>query len=228
MLLRVRREARIDHWSIHQKLSELSSEFCFIKMYHLLISVTKIIRHTFQPCGCPHFVKLCEGGELSVLRHTVPYAWKTLRKDLLRGTRLFYKLIWFPSVLAFCTLDLSELHLPTGSAWLAPPRTPTGARPSEHWHVSQQWQLAVPSCLPSSALQLLWVSFHGRTEDGSLGAHGATPLAHCSWADPRLRGSLCCFCQKRGASKPLAYVQLNTQHSTVCSAVLYHHLHLMG
>ena len=198
MLLRVRREARTDHWSIHQKLSELSSEFCFIKMYHLLISVTKIIRHTFQPCGCPHFVKLCEGGELSVLRHTVPYSWKTLRKDLLRGTRLFYKLIWFPSVLAFCILDLSELHLPTGSAWLAPPPAPTGARPSEHWHVSQQWQLAVPSCLPSSALQWLWVSFHGRAEDGSLGAYGATPLAHCSLADPRLQGSLCYFSVRRG------------------------------
>ena len=52
------------------------------------------------------------------------------------------------------------------------------------------------------------------------------PTAH--WQTPASKAPLLFLCQKRGASKPLAYVQLNTQHSTVCSAVLYHHLHLMG
>lgn len=179
MLLRVRREARIDHCSIHQKLSELSSEFCFIKMYHFLISGTKSIRHTFQPCGCPHFVKLCEGGGVSLLPHTVPCAWKALRKDLLRGTRLFYKLIWFPAVLVFRTLDLSELHLPTGSALLAPSPAPTGARPSEHLHVSQQWQPARPflpalQCLPVTLGFLSWKN--RRLQPGVTWNHSTCPL----------------------------------------------------
>ena len=33
---------------------------------------------------------------------------------------------------------------------------------------------------------------------------------------------------EEGASKPLVGVQLNTQHSTVCSALLHQHLPLVG
>lgn len=191
MLLRVRREARIDHWSIYQKLSELSSEFCFIKMYHFLIWVTKIIRYTFQPCGCPHFVKLCEGGELSVLPHTVPCVWKTLRKDLLHGTRLFYKLIWFPSVLAFCTLDLSELHLPPGSAWLAPPLHQQEPDPLSTYMFpsSDNWP-SLPACppVPSKDCGFPFMEEQKTAAWGHMGplhlptAHGQTPASKAASA----------------------------------------------
>lgn len=140
-------------------------------------------------------------------------------------TRLFYKLIFFPSILAF------HIHLVRAP----PPQTLCLACLFTCPNRSQTlWALVcfptvttsppLPAC-PPTTLGFLSLK-NRRLQPGVVWNQSTWPLLMGRETPPEQPQLL--QCQKTSLSKPLVDVQLNAQHSTVYSALLYHHLHSMG